>query len=280
MSYFIYTLIHGFRLYQKSCFFLAAFSLIFLLPTSYLLFEFNGFDTLLAGCSWVVFELLGLQTGTTQLILLYCLAFSVIYLPASIWIACCTTTCLALSNGYFPKFQGIARTTFSRFGSVLIARLLAQCLILMPVLIISFFTTRFPHIIPMYGKVVIPAIAYFSFYLSLRYTFVEVIVIAERASPIKALTLCNKITDGATLRIFLLQQCYLIGFILLNWSVYSLLNNTLHLSTSTTNWIVTTLLGGIDSSYIVITYYMYLSFSAGESYSKLEDTCEQIFGTL
>ncbi len=57
----------------------------------------------------------------------------------------------------------------------------------------------------MYGQVIIPAIAYFTLYLSLRYAFVEVIVIAERANPIKALTLCNEITNSAALRIFILQ---------------------------------------------------------------------------
>lgn len=227
--------------------------------------------------SWLIFDAMGLRATKTTDILLYSLAYSIIYIPASIWIACCITTCLALSNGYFPKFGAVFRTTFSRFWSVLIARLLAQCIVLVPLIIISFFTSRYPHIIPMYGKVVVPAIAYFTLYLTLRYTFVEVIVIAERAGPFKALHLCNKVTDGATLRIFLLQQAYLISFILVNWGGYQLIEHTLHLPDETTNWIVSTLLGSIDSFYLVITYYIYLSFSAGESYSKLEETCDQIF---
>jgi len=211
-------------------------------------------------------------------ILLHGLALSVAYLPASIWISCCITTCLALSHGHFPRFTSIACATFSRSHNVLISRIIAQCIILMPALIMSFFTSKFGHIIPMYGQVIIPAIAYFTLYLSLRYAFVEVIVIAERANPIKALTLCNEITNSAALRIFILQQAYLLGFIAFNYLLYIFMIKYLPIDPGTVKYLTTTLLGTLNSFYIVITYYIYLSFSAGESYSEIDTVSEQLFG--
>lgn len=278
MSYFFYTLFHGFRLYIKSSFYLAAFSIIFFLPTSYLFFEFNLDDILMQASVWVTFDLFGLQNNATSRILLYCLAGSIVYIPASIWVACCTTTCLALSNGYYPKFKGIVQTTFSSVGSILIARFFAQCIVMIPALIISLFTSKFAHILPMYGAVIIPAIAYFTLYLSLRYTFVEVIVIAERVNPFQALSLCSKVTDGATLKIFLLQQAYLVVFVLFNWAAYKFIDSTFAFSGDTTRWLAATLLGTINTYYLVITYYIYLSCAVGETYSNLEGKCDEIFG--
>ena len=177
----------------------------------------------------------------------------------------------------FPRLKGILKTAFNRSISVFIARVLAQCIIVIPILIITYFTNRFPHILPMYGKVVIPAVAYFSFYLSLRYIFAEIIVICERMGPIRALLLCNKITNANTLRIFLLQQAYLAVFVLVNYGTYQFLHEVIHLPDDTVNWLVTTILGGIDSFYLIITYYIYISFSVGEDYSRLEVIAEEAF---
>ncbi|HAV13972.1 MAG TPA: hypothetical protein DCX06_10865 [Opitutae bacterium] len=46
----------------------------------------------------------------------------------------------------------------------------------------------------------------------------------------------------------------------------------------TVKYLTTTLLGTLNSFYIVITYYIYLSFSAGESYSEIDTVSEQLFG--
>jgi len=224
----------------KSSFPLTALSILFFLPTSYLFFELDLYSQLLELSNWLIIDTLGLHHSGITNILLYCISISIIYIPTSIWIACCMTTCLAVSNGYHPNFRNICSTTSRRFGSVLIARILTLCIILMPSLIMSFFTNHFTHIIPMYGQVIVPAIAYFTLYLSLRYVFVEAIVIAERASPMKAITLCNKITEGATLRIFLLQQVYLICFIAINWAAYAFIDNTLALSNQSRDWLLTT----------------------------------------
>jgi hypothetical protein len=280
MSYFFYTLLNGFRLYLKSSFYLVVFSFLLVMPASYLLFELNVIARLLEASGWLVYDLIGLRENRMADVLYYCFAISILYVPASIWIACCHTTCLALSHGYFPKFGAVARTTFARASSVLVARTLAQGIILVPICIISFFTSKFPHILPMYGSVIVPAIAYFTLYLSLRYAFVEVIVIAENASPIKALTLCNRVTDGATLRIFLLQQSFLLAFFVFNVGIYAFLDVALALPESTLNLVATTILGTIDSFYLVITFCIYVSFAAGESYSRLEENSAEIFSGI
>lgn len=129
----------------------------------------------------------------------------------------------------------------------------------------------------MYGKVIIPAIAYFTLYLSLRYSFIEVIVIGEGVGAFKAINLCNRVTEGATLKIFLLQQAYLAGFIVVNVGLFVFLHSILKLPNQTADWVTTTLLGSINSFYIVITYYIYLSFATGEPYSQMEEVAEQVF---
>jgi hypothetical protein len=173
----------------------------------------------------------------------------------------------------------VTRSTLMCCRTVFLSRIVAQCIILLPVLIMTWFTSRYGHIIPMYGQVIIPAIAYFTFYLSLRYSFVEVIVISERAGVFQAISLCNRITEGATLRIFLLQQAYLIGFAFINIGLFVFLHSILKLPNQTADWIGTTLLGSVNSFYIVITYYIYLSFSVGESYSQMEQVAEDVFRT-
>jgi hypothetical protein len=79
------------------------------------------------------------------------------------------------------------------------------------------------------------------------------------------------------LRIFLLLQAYLLVFIFVNYGLYLFLHEVIHLPEDTVNWIATTLLGGIDSFYVIITYYIYVSFSAGEDYSRLEIVAEETF---
>ncbi|WP_162025059.1 MULTISPECIES: hypothetical protein [unclassified Lentimonas] len=212
-----------------------------------------------------------------SLTLFYSMVLSILYIPASIWIACCISTCLAISNGHHPSFMKVARTTLTRCGSVLLSRIVAQCIILVPVLIMTWFTSRYGHILPMYGKVIIPAIAYFTLYLSLRYSFIEVIVIGEGVGAFKAINLCNRVTEGATLKIFLLQQAYLAGFIVVNVGLFVFLHSILKLPNQTADWVTTTLLGSINSFYIVITYYIYLSFATGEPYSQMEEVAEQVF---
>jgi len=273
----VYTFVQGFRLYLQSASFLAIFSIFFVLPFSFVFFEFGLASQLYDNCIWFVFSLCSFEENYMSLTMLYCMVLCILYIPASVWIACCISTCFAISNGYHPSFMKVARSTLSCCGTVLLSRIAAQCIILVPVLIMTLFTSRYGHILPMYGKVIIPAIAYFTLYLSLRYSFIEVIVISERAGAFKAISLCNRVTEGTTLRIFLLQQAYLIGFIIVNIGLYVFLHSMLKIPDQTADWVTTTLLGSINSFYIVITYYIYLSFAAGEPYSQMEKVAEQVF---
>ena len=278
MSYFFHTLQSGLRLYFKSTFYLSALAFIFIAPASYIFFELGLAELLLKACMGLSSNVLGLDSALATQVTSYCFLVSALYLPASFWIATSISVCLAVSTGHYPSFGAIFRTSISQFGSIFIARLLAQIVMLVPFIIISIFCAKAPHIIPMYGAVIIPAIAYFTLYISLRYVFVEVIIICERVGPFKALSLCSQITDGQTLRIFLLQQTYLALFILINWLIYSLLHSVIQLSDGLTNWIITIVLGNVNSFLIVTTYYIYVSFAIDEDYSELENTSDQLFG--